>query len=397
MFKYEEIKFDIKDLEKENEEALKEVSYFFIRLREVFKKDSINKWKFETLIKFFIRRENVKSSNLERINTTIEQDYIAEEKDRNNWKKDGFENIFISSRNFRKAINLFNHNVNPESLKNLKLNNLKLMHRILFEGISNKKIISGQIGEFKTTNNLIEGEDENGVRIPIFEPCSSNKEILFNELTKLEHLINLELNDILDLNKIFIYSAIIHALFERIHPFSDGNGRLGRTLIPIYFVIQKVFDFPIVFLSNYFKITSNQYYENLKNISLDKNYSKWIKYFLNGLLVVAKNYIDSNDKIDKNYNKLIEILSKKEIHISLRKNHISLSKILVSRKIFTYSSFKSEMYKFDSKNLMSQRTAKEILFKLYNLNLIEVIGKEAPLEKQRYVFFRSKYFFSEVD
>ena len=76
-----------------------------------------------------------------------------------------------------------------------------------------------------------------------------------------------------------IQAAIIHAQFEMIHPFEDGNGRIGRLLIPLFFYYRGIIPSPIFYMSSYFERNRDEYIHNLANISKSNNWVSWIYFF----------------------------------------------------------------------------------------------------------------------
>jgi Fic family protein len=89
-----------------------------------------------------------------------------------------------------------------------------------------------------------------------------------------------------------IKTAIIHAQFETIHPFLDGNGRTGRMLITFYLWKEGYLEKPVLFLSSYFKRHQKLYYEKLKGYH-DGKISQWVDFFLDGVIEIANEAIDT--------------------------------------------------------------------------------------------------------
>jgi Fic family protein len=87
---------------------------------------------------------------------------------------------------------------------------------------------------------------------------------------------------------LLIKAAIIHYQFETIHPFLDGNGRIGRLLITLFFIEKKVLSKPLLYLSSYFEKNKNLYYTNLTNVRTHNDMLTWIKYFLEGIIQTSK-------------------------------------------------------------------------------------------------------------
>jgi Fic family protein len=97
---------------------------------------------------------------------------------------------------------------------------------------------------------------------------------------------------------IIIKSGLIHAQFETIHPFLDGNGRTGRMLINFYLWKEEFLEYPVLFLSSYFKKFQDIYYEKLASYHSGKVYD-WVDFYLDGVIEIANEAILIVDKITK--------------------------------------------------------------------------------------------------
>jgi Fic family protein len=95
---------------------------------------------------------------------------------------------------------------------------------------------------------------------------------------------------------LLIKCGVLHAQFEMIHPFLDGNGRVGRLLITLFLCERKVLSEPILYLSKYFNNNRRMYYDLLGKIHRQGDWESWIKFFLNGVIVIAA---DAREKIEK--------------------------------------------------------------------------------------------------
>ena len=96
-----------------------------------------------------------------------------------------------------------------------------------------------------------------------------------------------------------VHAALVHAQFEAIHPFLDGNGRVGRLLITLLLAERGVLPLPLLYLSAYFERTRQDYYAHLLNITERGEWEEWLVYFLNGVAAQARETIDKMIRIDE--------------------------------------------------------------------------------------------------
>ena len=122
----------------------------------------------------------------------------------------------------------------------------------------------------------------------------------------MENLIEYMNND-LDSLRPLIKTAIIHAQFETIHPFMDGNGRMGRILIPMYLFSKKQIDLPCFFISEALERDKIKYYTLLNRIRTHGEWNEWIKFFLSTVTKQCEKYIQIITEINALYSKHMSI------------------------------------------------------------------------------------------
>jgi Fic family protein len=115
-------------------------------------------------------------------------------------------------------------------------------------------------------------------------------------ISKLEKFINSELDSNI---APLVFLALIHYQFETIHPFPDGNGRVGRLLIPIILKNMGVMDQPLLYMSQYFEDNKDEYVELLLKVSQKSDWISWITFFLKGVCVSSEKTIDTIHKVQK--------------------------------------------------------------------------------------------------
>lgn len=170
------------------------------------------------------------------------------------------------------------------------------MHTALMEGNVRKPKL---IGKYRTEQNYI-GRNDPFHSITFIPP----KPELVPGL--MENLIDY-INNPTDSFRPLVRAAIIHAQFETIHPFMDGNGRVGRILIPMYLFSQKQIDLPCFFISEALERDKILYYNLLNDIRYKSNWNEWIKFFLTTVTKQCEKYIDIISRINALYEKDLSI------------------------------------------------------------------------------------------
>ena len=232
-------------------------------------------------VDFFIRmhitKEATRSSRIEGTQTSMEEaiqnaEYISAEK-RDDWQE---VHNYVEALNF--AIG---------KLEELPISTrlLKQTHEKLLQGVRGKYKLPG---EFRTSQNWIGGATLNDAAyIP---PHHSEVPELMSDLEKLLNNEELQVPPL-------ICIGIAHYQFESIHPFLDGNGRLGRLLITLYLVSNKLLSKPVLYLSDFFERNRSHYYDNLTVVRTQNNLAQWLTFFLVGVMETAENSIKTFQEI----------------------------------------------------------------------------------------------------
>lgn len=244
----------------------------------------------------YLRKEAVDSSEIEGTFVSLTEVFLSEAGS----KKPEFNNPNVKEvinfvRSISYAINKMKDKIN------LNKEILNTMHSILLEGTRGKERL---VGEFRKRQNWIGRQAKNPLYADFVPPSEEKVEELMGYLFE---YINKDLGHMR-----LIKIALIHYYFETIHPYEDGNGRVGRTLIPLYLIHSKVLEEPILYLSPYFKKYKDIYYSLLMEIRETGNYSNWIKFFLDGIIEMSINTSRKVKKLIDLYNQYKQKLT--EIH-----------------------------------------------------------------------------------
>lgn len=217
----------------------------------------------DLFIQLHVTKEAVLSSRIEGTQTHIDealmpQSEVREER-RNDWQE---------VRNYVDAINDAIGNLDRLPISSRLI---RSTHRILLNSVRGEHKMPG---EYRSSQNWIGG---NTIADARFIP--PHNQLVGELMGDLEKFLNNPNINVPDLVKI----AIAHYQFETIHPFLDGNGRIGRLLITLFMVQQKILDKPLLYLSTYFEKRKDLYYDNLNMVRVKNDMLHWIKYFLVGV------------------------------------------------------------------------------------------------------------------
>jgi Fic family protein len=313
------------------------------------------------LLSPLMTREAVLSSKIEGTQVSLEDVLQYEADIKEPFKPERVADIH-EVLNYRKAMG---YAVNELKNKPLTINMIRDVHRILLTDVRGKDRTPGEV---RRIQNFI-GLPGDPIEMAIFVPPSPLA--VMDALSNWEEYLHMEEKDPL------VQLAVLKAQFELIHPFSDGNGRIGRMLVPLILYYKKALSSPMFYISAYLERNRPVYYNRLLAISRDDDWNGWVSFFLRAI----------TEQAEENGQKAISILELyREMKITIPEIVSSKYSIQVIDGIFSKPIFKStDLYGLTGGNKMA---AGRILNPLIGKGILNVMQEAKGRQPAVYAFSR---------
>lgn len=233
------------------------------------------------------KKEAVLSSKIEGTQATLTEFLEIEVEDGKTTSTSKYDD-FVEILNYNKAIAYAEEELNDKNKITLWM--IRNIHKILLDGARGK---DKNPGKFRNDQNWI-GKPGSTIEEATFIPVSP--EMLIDNLENLENYISEY-----DEQSALVQAAVIHAQFEKIHPFKDGNGRIGRMLIPLFLYYKNVMSRPVLYVSEFLEENREEYYYKLNKIDEEDGWIEWILFFLRAVETQSNKNIEKIKKLQNLY------------------------------------------------------------------------------------------------
>ena len=176
---------------------------------------------------------------------------------------------------------------------------LRETHAVLMEGVRGQE---KNPGEFRRSQNWIGGQGSTLKNARYIPPAPDDMQAAMSDLEKYIHAD--------DETDVLIRAALIHYQFETIHPFLDGNGRIGRLLITLFLMEKKILTTPALYISYFLKKNRIEYYDRMTEVRAKGNYEQWVKFFLQAIIESAEDATAAIDELTSLHNANVTVISK---------------------------------------------------------------------------------------
>lgn len=312
----------------------------------------------EVILSPLTTQEAVLSSRIEGTQATLKD--VLEFDAKKNKNVANYEDI-EEVRNYRQTLNEAYEKINGGFPLSLRL--IKEMHKTLMQGVRGE---NRNPGNFRRIQNWI-GKPNSKITDAEYVPPAPD--------TLMEHLGILEKYMHYDERDRIVQLAVIHAQFEIIHPFLDGNGRIGRILIPLFLFEKQILTKPLFYISAYFEADRNSYYNKLRTISDTGNWDEWIEFFLTAVIEQAKKNISIAKEIINLHNSLKQTI----MDITASKYAVKILDFLFERPVFSTKDFRDALK-------AKPPVVKRNIDRLIENKIIEIIEKGSGTKPSVYKF-----------
>lgn len=227
----------------------------------------------------FIKKDAAYSSQIEGTKATLQDAVAAPVTEEKSWRHPDVDDIVH-------YVNAVNYGIERTKTLPISLRLIKEIHQRLMTGARSTQ--HAYPGEFRRSQNWIGGKTPTDASF--VPPAPHDMQNALNDLEKFIHAK--------DDYPSLVKAGLIHAQFETIHPFTDGNGRTGRMLIAMYIHHAQILELPVLYLSSYFKKYQKLYYQKLQDYhDEDAQVDLWLEFFLEGVAEIANSSIETCAKI----------------------------------------------------------------------------------------------------
>lgn len=305
-------------------------------------------------------QEAVLSSKIEGTRATLEEVLAYEADPSIHEGKEKKQEDIKEILNYRKAMNFA---IKKLQKIPLSVSLVKNIHKIL---LTDARSQTQKLGEFRDWQVFIGKEGTTINEAKFIPPIATDIPDL---MANLEKYIHFEEKDPI------VQLAIVHAQFEIIHPFGDGNGRVGRMIMPLFLFYKKILSTPMFYLSAYFEKNREQYYSKLADITLKNDWNNWILFFLRAVKEQSEINIEKARTI-------------KMLHDNKRGEIREVTKSQYSGEIldfiFSYPFFNT--VQFINKTQINSNTSRDLLKRLVNSKILSVAKRGSGRSPSVYVF-----------